>query len=347
VASRVRRLHRAVFALGLATLAALLLGAHGCAAAAGQPVSGLVPPDQLTLTHAHQVFATFVTTQDVARSAGDERLELSLVSDAQVPLTVAAYENADFYGVPAPSYTYGPPRLYVPMLRGYPLWFVATAARTPARGGPARTAIMVFSRPTPDNSWQLALSTLLAPGMSLPQIALDSTGHALALATFEHGLLATPNSVGALQAAVAEDGPGSVTAKVMAPGPYTTGLHEQILSDERQVSRLGVAEDSLLVGLSFPIYALRTTDGGALVLYSMGLDSVILRRGTEGRQIEIPPAFAPILFASGNLVVRFELDTGATYEYAAHVPPNAPAGSTPRLIRVIAADGGPTTAGGS
>lgn len=344
--TRVGRPYRIAVALGLTAVAALLLGAHGCASSAAVQ-SAAAPPDQLTLAHARQVFSTFVTTEDVARAAGDELLELSLVSDAQVPLTASAYESADFYGMPTPRYSYGPPQLYVPMLRGFPLWFAAVAARTPVRGGPTRTAIMVFSRPVPANSWQLALSTLLAPGVSLPRIALDASGHAMALATFEHGLLASPNSIGALQSTVAEDGPGAIATAIVAPGPYTTGLHDAILSDQRQVSRLGLAYDSLLDGTTYPIYALRTATGGALVLYSLGRDSVILRRGKQGRQIEIPAAFAPILFANGNLVIRFELDTGATYQYAAVVPANGSAGKTQKTIRVIAADGGPTSAGGS
>lgn len=341
-----RGAHRAAVALGLAAVGALLLGAHGCASSAAVQ-SVTAPAGQLSLANARQVFNTFVTTDDVARAAGDELLELSLVSDAQVPLTVSAWESADFYGSPTPRYSYGPPRLYVPALRGFPLWFVAVAARTPVRGGQTRTAIMVFSRPVPANSWQLALSTLLAPGTSLPRLAVDGTGHATALATFQHGLLASPNSVGALQATVVQDGPGALATRIVAPGPYTTGLNIQLLADQRRVSRLGLAYDSQFQGATYPIFVLRTADGGALTLYALARDTVILRRGQQGRQIEIPAAFAPILFANGNLVIGHELDTGETFQYAALVPPNTAARGAPRTIRVIAADGGPTSAGGS
>ncbi len=304
----VHRTRWGVVALGLvlAVLAAgLLLGAHGCATSvAVQPASA--PPGALSLATARQVFNTFVTTDDVARAAGDEGLELSLVSDAQVPLTVATYENAAYFGTPAPRYTYGKPKMYVPQMTGFPFWFAAVVPRTPTRGGPARN------------------------------------GHATALATFDHRLLVSPNSTGALQAAVVEEGTAANAATMVAPGPYTTGLHSQIVTTKRQVTRLGLAYDSLLDGTTFPLYALRTADGGALVLYSMNRNTVILRKSKNGRQIEIPPPFAPALYASGSLIVRFELDTTATYQYAAEVPPGRASG----MMRVIAADGGPTTAGG-
>jgi len=340
----VHRTRWGVVALGLvlAVLAAgLLLGAHGCATSvAVQPASA--PPGALSLATARQVFNTFVTTDDVARAAGDEGLELSLVSDAQVPLTVATYENAAYFGTPAPRYTYGKPKMYVPQMTGFPFWFAAVVPRTPTRGGPARTAIMVFSRPAADESWQMTLSTLLQPGTALPRIAVATNGHATALATFDHRLLVSPNSTGALQAAVVEEGTAANAATMVAPGPYTTGLHSQIVTTKRQVTRLGLAYDSLLDGTTFPLYALRTADGGALVLYSMNRNTVILRKSKNGRQIEIPPPFAPALYASGSLIVRFELDTTATYQYAAEVPPGRASG----MMRVIAADGGPTTAGG-
>ena len=203
-----RALRRTAAGAGLVLVVALMLGARGCASSTSRRDSRTAaPPGEVTLAFARQVFSAFVTTDDVARAAGDESLELSLVSEAQLPLTVSAYEQADYTGTPAPRYRYGPPAVYVPQMKSFPLWFVAVAPRTPARGGPARTAIMVFSRPTATDSWQLSLSTLLQPGAALPRIALDASGHATALATFDHGLLVSPNSVGAVQAALADEGP--------------------------------------------------------------------------------------------------------------------------------------------
>lgn len=304
------------------------------------------PPGELTLAYARRVFDTFSITDEVARAAADESLELSLVSEAQLPLTVSAYEHADYTGTPAPIYRYGTPALYVPQMKSFPLWFVAVAPRTPLRGGPARTAIMVFSRPAVADSWQLSLSTLVAPGAAAPEIAVGAGGHATALATFDHGLLISPNSVGALQAAVADDGPGAAAAGVVADGPYTTGIHDQIVAATRRVTQPGLSYDAQLQGSAFPLYALGTSDGGALVLYSLTLNAVIKRTSQKG-PIQIPPAFAPTLYATGRLILRSELDTGETYQYAAEVPASQPSGQPSGRMRVIASDGGPTSVGGA
>jgi hypothetical protein len=335
-------------------VAGLVLAALACAPATaaartgtGLPAaeSSAAPRGQLTLANARQVFNTFAVTDEVARAAGDEPLELSLVSEAQVPLTVSAYEQADYTGTPAPNYRYGAAVLYVPQMKSFPLWFVAVAPRIPVRRGPARTAIMVFSRPAANDSWQLSLSTLLQPGAALPRIAVGPGGHATALATFDHGLIVSPNSVGALHAALADDGRGAAAASVVAAGPDTTGMHDQITAAQRHGRRLGLSYNSQLQGSAYPLYALGTSDGGGLVLYSLVRTTVIMRNA-KNRQIPIPEAFAPIFYATGHLLIKSELDTGATYQYAAEVPPSQPAGQPSGLMRVIASDGGPTSAGG-
>jgi len=326
--------------LALLGLLALLF-ASGCSPPASP--SSAAPDSELTLEHARRIFTTFVTADDVARAARDEPLQLSLVNQAQLPLTVSAYERADYSGAPATRYSYGVPQLYVPQLRSFPLWFVAVARRGPSDGGPTRTAIMVFSRPEPPDTWQLTVSTLLQPGMSLPRIALDRAGHATALATFDHRLLISPNSVGAVHAAVANDGPAAPAAAMVAPGPFTTGLREQIVTGKRQITQPGLRYDSALGGTAFPLYALATADGGGLVLYSLNRGTVILRRTSDHRPIPVPPSFAPILYATGHLLVRSELDTGATFQYAAYVPARQVKGGK---MEVIGSQGGPTSAGG-
>ncbi len=340
-------MRRTAAAAGGLLVLALVLGARGCASpTAAGPATGGPPPGEVSVAYARQVLRAFLTTDDVARAAGAESLELSLVSEAQLPLTASAYEQAGYTGTPAPRYRYGAAAVYVPQMTSFPLWFVAVAPRIPARGGPARTAIMVFSRPAATDSWQLSMSTLLQPGTAAPRLALDATGHATALATFDHKLLVSPNSVGAVQAALADDGPRAAVSTLMAAGPYTTGVHDQIVTAKRAVTRQGLRYDSVLQGSSFPLYALATSDGGALVLYSLVRSTVVLTRAHQQRQIQIPPAFAPILYAAGRVIIQSELDTGETYQYAAYVPPDQPAGKPAAQLRVIAADGGPTSASG-
>lgn len=85
----------AAVAAGLLAVA-LVLGARGCATpgagapgdaapgadapGAAAPGAGGAPPGEVSLAYARQVLSAFLTTDDVARAAGAESLELSLVS---------------------------------------------------------------------------------------------------------------------------------------------------------------------------------------------------------------------------------------------------------------------------
>ena len=324
-------------------LAGSLLAAQGCTGStAATPAASTAPA--LTLSTARQAFNTFITTDDIARASGDEWLEVSLVANGEVALTTAAYQDADFLGQRVPRYRYGTPRLYVPRLKGYPLWFMALVPRTPRGGGPARTAIMVFNRPVSSEGWVLSSLTLLGQGQALPDIAVDSSGYATPLATYDGKLPVAPDAVGALQATVAQDGPHSSASAIVAGGPYTTGVHSQIIAAKQRATAQGYKDDALLNGNSDPVFALRTTSGGAFVTYTLNLNSVTLRTNTPVRQIQIPAGYAPLL--AGKLILRNELDTTDTDEYAAVVPPKAPPGKPQPPVDVIAFNGGPTSASG-
>jgi hypothetical protein len=324
-------------------LAGLLLGAPACTgSSAATPAATTAPA--LTLSAARQAFSTFVTTDDVARASGDEWLDVSLVGNGQVALTTAAYQTADFLGQRVRRYQYGTPRFYVPRLKGYPFWFVVAVPRTPLGGGPTRTAIMVFDRPVSSDPWYLISLTLLGQGNTLPDVALDSAGYATPLATFDANLPVAPDSVGALQATEAQDGPHSAATAVVAPGPYTTGVHDQIVAARKQAQAQGYSYDALLSGASDPVAALKTGGGGALVTYTLNLNSVTLRAKPPVRQIEIPAAYAPLL--NDGLILQYELDTTDTDQYAAVITPKGPHGKAQPPVNVIASDGGPTSAGG-
>jgi hypothetical protein len=325
---------------GLMLAAGLIMAAQGCTGStAAAPTASTTPA--LTISEAQQAFTAFVTADGIARASGDEWLEASAVSYGQVALATAAYQTADFTGQSVPRYGYGKPRFYVPRLKGYPLWFITVVQRAPLGGGPAQTAIMVFDKRSPAEDFTLASVSLLGPGYTMPDIFVDSSGYATPLATSDAQLPVSPDAVGALQATVAQDGPHSAATAAIAPGPYTTGVHSQIIAATQQTEAQGYNYQALLSGSSDPVFALETASGGALVTYTMNLYSVTLRTNPPVRQIEIPPAYAPLL--NGGLVVQYELDTGATDQYAAVIPPDS---KNERPVNVIAFDGAPTVADG-
>lgn len=329
--------------LAVLSVIAGAVGVTGCSShATPAAAESEEPSGPLTVAEATAAFRTFVAADSVARASGDERLALSLATDGRADLTAAAYSKAAFSGVPVPRYKYGRPQLFVPTVAGYPRWFVAMVDRW--HGGKRRTALMAFMKPEQDGRWQLSLSTLLDPGVARPRLVRDSRGFAKALPTTTTGLVSEPRMVGGLQATMVEEGPEGPSAGVIAQGPYTSGLYRKITAQKKRMKERGLAYDALFSATSTPMFVLRTADGGALVLYCYTLETTTLRRKSrQERRLPVPEKVAPLL---KKLVIKRELDTTETYQYAAYLP--KPRGADPRhpldKIRVIASDGGPTDA---
>lgn len=327
-------------ALALVTGATALAGcSSGATPAAAESEK---PSGPLTIREAAGAFRTFVAADSVARASGDERLALSLAIDGRAKLTAAAYRKAAFSGVPVPRYHYGKPQLFVPTIAGYPRWFVAMADRW--EGGKRRTALMAFMKPEQDGRWQLSLSTLLDPGEARPKPVRDSRGFAKALPTTSEGFVAQPRMVGALQSTMVEEGPEGPAGGVIAEGPYTSGLYDQIVAAKKRMKERGLAYDAIFSATSTPMFVLRTAGGGALVLYCYSLETTTLRRKAKGaRRVPVPDNVAHLL---KKLVIKKELDTTEMFQYAAYLP--KPRGADPRhpldKIRVIGSDGGVTEA---
>lgn len=332
-------------ALAMATAVTGVAGCSSKAANAAAADASESPGPPLSTADAAAAFRTFTAADSVARASGDERLALSLAVDGRAQLTAAAYRTAAYSGVPVPRYRYGKPDLFVPTIAGYPRWFVAMADRW--QGGTRRTALMVFNKPDKDARWQLSLSTLLNPGEPKPQPARDARGFAEALPTKTTGLVSEPRMVGALQATMVEEGTSGPAAGIIAPGPYTSGLHQTIVDTKKRMGARKLIYDAVFTATSTPMFVLRTRDGGALVLYCYALETTTkpVKRLKRGQHIPIPDAAAPLL---KKLVVKKKLETTQTYQYAAYLP--KPRGADPRHpldeIRVIGADGGISDADG-
>ena len=95
-------------------------------------------------------------------------------------------------------------------------------------------------------------------------------------------------------------------------------------------------------GTPYPAFALRTADGGALVLYAMYLNSTVAVPGyfddaspiQPGAPIKIPPDVLSLL-PSGQSSSRIKLEAQSLFSFAAIDPPAASS-----KITVLAIGGG-------
>jgi hypothetical protein len=358
------------------TAALALTAVTGCTRQREKPTAPVAfasgpAPERLTPEVARQAFRAYVTNEDVARASGDERLALSWAADGQSQLIAAAFRKAAFTGEPVPRYHYANPRLYVPRLSTYPQWFVVIADRTTRNGngggagrspagGPRsapesrskRTAIMAFHRASPSARWRLSLTTVLNQKAKVPHVAVDGEGYATPLATFDADLLIQPRSVPGIQATLAAEGAGSVAVTVMRTGTYTSGYYTQTRRSKKRASEAGLAYDTVFTATSFPIFPLRTADGGGLVLYALSQNTVTFLKNKNGH-LSIPRDAAHLL---DTLVLKDELNATKTLQFAAAVPARAPAPTpthtaspgpgrkSPPKAEVVANDGAVTKA---
>ncbi|MDP4505612.1 hypothetical protein [Nonomuraea turcica] len=296
----------------------------------------------ITRAEAAKEFHDILVTDDALRVKSDEedlqgRLDLAakdLTTGGQVLLTVAAYLSTDYA---PPRYKWGPPTLYVPRFvpEEKAPWFSALATRD------GRPTLLTFAKAADD--WRLSSVAQLLPGQQLPEIELDAEGYATALAPDDKTVTISPQFMQPVHASVAETGTAGVTAGLLAPGPYTTEVAEQIAElrqkakGDRKVG--GYSYDSIFSADNFPVYALRTKDGGALIQYSLSRTSTTTTKTAEDDYIPVPESAR---WAISAPVLRRTLRLIETHQYATAVPPL----SRPSAAAVIAHEGALTRASG-
>jgi len=304
-----------------AVLPLALLGA-GCSADEPRPrdarpvaIATTSTDVPLTPRSAARAFSVWTTNDGLARASGDERLALAWALDSQRQVTAAEYRKAAAEGRPVARHSYGVPTLWVPRLEGYPQWFVASVRRD------GRPALMAFVKSSAEARWRLDLVALPEGGSRVPAVEVDSDGYATALSSEDRSVLIAPSLVAPPQAAVAEDGPRSYAARVMRPGPYTTGYYADAQKAAKKAAKDGLEYSSTFTATSQPIFSLRTEDGGALVLYSLARTE-ILTRPEEG-PFKVPGEAVHLAVdpkPSGRELRLFHV-----LRFAAVVPPREPA----------------------
>ncbi|HWG15018.1 MAG TPA: hypothetical protein VG268_17250 [Streptosporangiaceae bacterium] len=334
---------------GSLTAVVLLLSVQGCGTTADATTDAVGPTPAAAL----KVFNSYVTANKVAVANRDQLLAESLTSSAQFSILSSQYDIAASTGVPVTSPSYGKPTLYVPKLTTYPQWFMAAVPEYPAHGGQPRTVVMVFDRTEASTGWTLDGTAQMASGTPALNVAVNQEGYATALPTTDPSLEFPPDAVGATHASVVDEGPSSPAAKVVAAGPQTTGIYQTNAAYAAKIRPGHWIYTWQMEGTSFPFFALRMTDGGAVVFYTMSLNQQTVpaikppsHPKVQPPSIPVPDVYKPLLSPDQAPFID-EFDTGSTLQFLAVDPPGAKNGSTATgKLRIIGNGGGLTFAGG-
>ena len=317
----------------------IALAASACSSAAAAPNPDSGAYHGLTIAAAQSAYASYVAMSHTAAAQGNKAQSLAIVGDAQWSIVNEQFTALATASTPVPTYRYGQPVFYVPALTTWSEWFMVAVPRTAETGAQAGTTantILLFEKRGPDLPWTVDGSVVL--DQPLPAIARDRAGYAIALSTADSHLLLPPDTVGASQAAVVDNGPEAPSSAVVADGPLTMGWYQAQAAQARADAARNTRYQWLLEGTDFALFSLQTADGGALVMYGMYLNTTAEHPGlAAGAPIPVPAEFTPL---TGPTQIGYHaVYANWTYEFAALDPPPSAHGAK---LQVIASAGGPT-----
>lgn len=251
------RISRAV-----ATASALLvtaLVATGCVTVSGSTT----PVEGLDARAAEAVLRDYDMRNNQARAGRDLALNTSVETGSlgvldQASLRILSFTDPSGDRGKTPVQR-GKPDFMIPRVVGWPKWFAVQATSSIANEKPQ---LLVFVKTSPDAGWQAAWGPVMKG--PLPELARDADGYVEQVDANAPGLVAAPADVAPALSDYLAD--GKANAALFAPDDDTKELRRQ-RSDPIGTGFVRQTVDS--VAEQFPPLALRTKDGGAIVLFAL------------------------------------------------------------------------------
>ncbi|MEU0197441.1 MULTISPECIES: hypothetical protein [unclassified Streptomyces] len=246
-------------ALIAASVTALSLTASGCVVVHGE--REILPTT--TRAEAAEALKEFTTAYNAADKAYDGDLDAEHTTGALADIDSARLK-AGKANNPAGNPNHTPLELTdakftIPKKAGWPRWFLVDAAGN--KGGTARW-LLVFTRSSLDDPFQVAYLTLVAPG-KVPEFKKDADGWAEPVPVNATDLAAAPAGLSQTYTSYLKNG-----GDTFADGPHTSQWRAV---REKNAKRPGLVTqyiDEPLTNGDYAPLALRTTDGGALVFFT-------------------------------------------------------------------------------
>ncbi|MFB7645660.1 hypothetical protein ACFC0S_00230 [Streptomyces sp. NPDC056084] len=228
------------------------------------------PVPALSDTQARDVITHYSKINNEANTDNNRRLLDTIEDGPTYAMSVSDYTEAE--GLPAAdrkpykpwSYDAADAKLYIPRLSaGQHRWFAA--ALSDQKGEPP-SRLGVFAEQPQHKRWEL-VSVVDLDSTEMPSVALDSGGYATAVPANGNKELAADADL--LRAGVIDNfATGGTGKKVFTP---TRASEQQVEVHDKAGTRYGNQGTTVFAGADnrySDTYALKTTDGGALVLFS-------------------------------------------------------------------------------
>jgi hypothetical protein len=255
------------------------------------------------------VEAALVRGVDPKQSAVDARLVGPYRELALAGARIAAARKAR----PAPPSRVEPARLIVPADRSWPRFFVEAA-----KGSQSSTYVLrVLSSATPRTPYGLWAEPTLLPGVTLPATAAATTG-SVVVAPDTPGLVATPREVLSKYASYLNDGARTTTSRPFRRSIFSDQLL-QVLGQERSKLKAVATVSSKHSTTGTDPFAVRTLDGGALVIGRLQQEHVVTVKKGKGTVRYKDQNLAAL--AGGKKEFTKQITRTAVEVLVFHVPP--------------------------
>lgn len=296
------------------------------------PLSSSAPPSAsppavssapITLGQAQGVLAGYTTVNNGANAERSDTLLAVAETGSSFAIDTGLYRRQRGLGA-APYPAFGPVQAtyYIPRREpaGGPRWFVVRVANAFSAQPKQVTSIeyLVFTQATRGGAWRNAIEPYLLPGTAAPRIAVGADGLATAVSSTALTVTVAPGQLPAVTAA-ALDGAGSAVAD---PGNLSD-LADQRFWRGKLPGATVTDTHAPAAGANGQEFALRTSDGGALVFYTDAAELTVTARQGTMLHLTVPGFFSP-----GQALSR----AGMSYleQVAAYDPPAG--GGAPHVV---------------
>jgi hypothetical protein len=252
--------------LTLTTAGCGVLGRTSEPAAPAKPPAPPFTP-ALTEAEAKRVIARHMLTMNLAQRRLSVTVAARTETGSALELRKTQYKIHKANKLRGYIYKYTSASGASPKFNSYPRWFIA--APTDTGDGKKSRDLMVFVQDQQGGPWRAAYSPAsarvtgpLAKGIDVPDIAEvvrpdDAT------------LVVPPNRLAAVTADVLSKGKRSPSTPLFQLGGMVTERYKWVLENREVYTELGWKGYYTPVPSSHPVYAVRTTSGGALVWYAL------------------------------------------------------------------------------
>lgn len=321
--SRLSRLIGALVALGV--VASIAIG--GCLPTAQERVRAAAPP---TSKHeAMRALEQYATRTREITSPDDQDRVSGAMSGPIAAVTAGRLKIDDFYR--SESELGGPydrAAFWLPGGTAGRPWFVASATRSGSSG----RDLLLFTR-TAGRPFTAAYVIGLDARTVLPRVR-DGEG-VDAVSPSDGGLAVRPDALATMHANIEQYGPGTPAARSFEPSVWTTTVHATVAGDSRTARTAGYAYRRTYHDSGYPVYALRTASGGALVWYAVTDELAVTKDDPSIARapLKLTKSLAGVV---GVRRVRTRFQAVSVRQYVAYVPPRGRG-----KVRVLASAGGP------